>query len=275
MQADNDNQPYLNAGVVAGTAEALAALLQLADLDMHEGMHRHPLRAVSLPHARTHLLSCPCAQCTPTITTTTTPKLHRCMHAHQHRPALPFIGVVNAALRFPSHGVCTVPCVLSIEPRVHVDDQAVFTALWLSTQTVVKIELDYNNAISRSSNWQSGQCKFYLQSKLHSSTEPLVVPQSQSRDRVNQRAADYEAVCSTENNACSLVFHFNGEHWQCQVRHGTRTRVPAVYVIQSCARAEFARLQHCKVDAKHLYTCAALHTRCIVHCQCPYIWLVD
>ena len=93
------------------------------------------------------------------------------------------------------------------------DDQAVFTALWLSTQQMLDITLDYANAISRSSNWKSQQCNFAA------NAQPSAAATQQHPEL--QADADIPLVCSSEHGAtavCPLFIHFNGEHADCQAK---------------------------------------------------------
>ena len=92
------------------------------------------------------------------------------------------------------------------------DDQAVFTALWLSTQQMLDITLDYANTISRSSNWESQQCNFAAHA------QPSAAATQQHLEL--QADADVPLVCSSEHGAtavCPLFIHFNGGHLDCQV----------------------------------------------------------
>ena len=85
-----------------------------------------------------------------------------------------------------------------------IDDQAVFTALWLSNQTDLTISLDYEHVLSQSSNWQSRRCDF--------------APQPTAG------TGKGHVVCSSTTGSCSpnartpLLFHFNGHDTSCQVR---------------------------------------------------------
>ena len=76
------------------------------------------------------------------------------------------------------------------------DDQAVLTSLWLSNHSRVKIELDYDSRLARSSDWQSRRCDF-----VHKPPK-------------SENAESSPIVCHT-GGACPLFLHFNGKDHAC------------------------------------------------------------